>query len=564
MNTKIRITQYALIIWVLLIFARLVYWQVIKASELSSQADRQYRASDTIPAPRGEILASDSFPLASNEQTYNLIVDRRQIQNDPVSAEKLFRNLPSTASAKKILNNDQVKGDWLTIARNLSQKQYEQIKNLKLPGIGFDMELKRLYPEGSPSAYLTGFVGYDELGDSQGYFGLEGQYDRTLKGKSGKRYLQKDASGNPILIESQEIIPSQPGSSLHTSIDRTVQYLAAQKLAEGLQKYQAVSGTVSIMESRTGKILAMVSLPGYDPDNFTQYDTSQFKNPIVSESYEPGSTFKTIVMASALDAGVVTPETICTTCTGPVTIGDATVGSWNSQYYPGSNMREVILHSDNVGMVFVSRKLGKTRMLDYFRKFGLGKPTGVDLQEESSPDLRPDADWYDIDWATAAFGQGIALTRIQMLTAVNALANNGMLINPRIVTAVSRGKELSEIPPQEPVRVIGNKAASQITLMMVNGVNNGEVRYYKPSGFSIAGKTGTAQVPISGHYDKDKVIASFVGFAPAENPKFTMLVTLREPKSSPWGSTTAAPLWFDIARELFRYYKILPAVSTGL
>jgi cell division protein FtsI/penicillin-binding protein 2 len=562
MNTKIRIVQSAFILWAFLIFGRLAYWQVIKASELQSQAQKQYQASDIIPAPRGEIFASDNFPLASNEQTYNLIVDKVQLEKDPVSVQTLFDNLPSTSSAKNIFND--ATGNWLIIARNLSQDQYEHINNLKLSGIGFDTELKRIYPEGSPSAYLTGFVGNNETGESQGYFGLEGQYDRMLRGKPGKRFMQKDARGNPILIESQEIIPSQPGSSLHTSIDRTVQFLAVQKLKEGLEKYQAVSGTVSIMESKTGKILAMVSLPGYDPNNFSQYLTSQYKNPIISESYEPGSTFKTVVMASALDAEVVSPDTVCTACSGPVTISDATVGSWNGQYYPESTMKDVILHSDNVGMVFVSRKLGKTRMLEYFRKFGLGKLTGIDLQEEASPELRPDKEWYDIDWATAAFGQGIALTRIQMLTAVNVLANNGMLIKPRVVTAISRGTEKSEISAPDPIRVIETKAAAQIVMMMVNGVNSGEVRYYKPQGFSIAGKTGTAQVPISGHYDKDKVIASFVGFAPAENPKFTMLVTLREPKSSPWGSTTAAPLWFEIAKELFRYYKILPTVSTGL
>ncbi len=308
------------------------------------------------------------------------------------------------------------------------------------------------------------------------------------------------------------------------------------------------------METQTGRVLSLVSWPNYDPANFSQYPGSLYTNPIVTEGYEPGSTFKSIIMASALDAGVLTKDTVCDACAGPVTIYDATVGSWNNKYYKDTNMTDVILHSDNVGMVFVSRKLGKTKMLDYIRRFGFGRLTGIDLQEESTPVLKPDSDWFDIDWATAAFGQGIAVTRIQMLAGVNAIANHGLWVQPRLVWQ-------DGLTPQKSTPVISSKAADGITQMMINGVQKGEVRYYKPAGYLIAGKTGTAQIPIQGHYDKDKFIASFVGFAPADNPRFTMLVTLTNPRSSPWGSTTAAPLWFDIAREIFRYYQIPPTAK---
>jgi cell division protein FtsI/penicillin-binding protein 2 len=225
-------------------------------------------------------------------------------------------------------------------------------------------------------------------------------------------------------------------------------------------------------------------------------------------------------------------------------------------------MTEVILHSDNVGIIFVSRKLGKSEMLAYIRKFGFGQLTGIDLQEESSPILRPDDQWQDVDWATAAFGQGIAVTRIQMLTAVNAIANGGKLIPPRVVTGIESEGKIKKLSPPSSISVISPEAASAMTRMMINGVEKGEVRYYQVPGYIVAGKTGTAQVPISGHYDKEKVIASFIGFAPADNPKFSMLVTLREPQTSPWGSTTAAPLWFGIAESLFRYFH-LPPKSRG-
>jgi cell division protein FtsI/penicillin-binding protein 2 len=221
-------------------------------------------------------------------------------------------------------------------------------------------------------------------------------------------------------------------------------------------------------------------------------------------------------------------------------------------------MTDVILHSDNVGMIFVGRKLGKSRILSYVRKFGFGKLSGIDLQEEDTPEIREDDRWQDVDWATLAFGQGIAVTRLQMLAAVNAIASGGNLYSPRLVTGIETAGVVKKVPAPPPVRVISQKAAATMTAMMINGVNNGEVRYYKVPGYMVAGKTGTAQVPIAGHYDEEKLIASFVGFAPAENPRFTMLVTLREPQTSPWGSTTAAPLWFGIAEGIFRYLHLPP------
>ena len=209
-------------------------------------------------------------------------------------------------------------------------------------------------------------------------------------------------------------------------------------------------------------------------------------------------------------------------------------------------------------MIFVSRRLGKNRLLDSLRKFGLGRLTGIDLQEESTPILRPNPEWQDIDWATVSFGQGIAITRLQMLAAVNSLALGGRLLPPRVAQALESKGKTQILDPPPAIQVISQAAAAQVTQMMTNGVQKGEVRYYQVPGFKVAGKTGTAQVPISGHYDQDKVIASFVGFAPVDNPQFTMLVTLGEPQTSPWGSTTAAPLWFNIARDLFRYLRIPP------
>jgi cell division protein FtsI/penicillin-binding protein 2 len=303
----------------------------------------------------------------------------------------------------------------------------------------------------------------------------------------------------------------------------------------------------------------MASYPSYDPLRYDAFDKTLYKNPIVAGSYEPGSTFKVLVMAAALNEHAVTATTTMNE-DGPVTVGEYTIRTWNDQYLGVQTMTDVIQHSSNVGMVFVGRELGKDRLLQYIRQFGFGTTTGVDLEDEFSPELRPDNQWTDIDLATTTFGQGIAVTPLQMVRAVAALANGGVLMEPHVIKSITdaRGK-IIEIQPKPIKNIIGKEAADVIKEMMINAVDNGEAKWAKPKGYRIAGKTGTAQIPVAGHYDNTKTIASFVGFAPADDPIFTMLVTLREPTSSQWGSETAAPLFFNIAQDIFRYKGIPPA-----
>jgi cell division protein FtsI/penicillin-binding protein 2 len=560
MPTRIKLLQVFFLLWFFLLVGRLFYWQVVKAQEMSDLALAQYGSSNELAAPRGRIDHLDGYPMAMDTEGHLLYLNPQVFKVSHQVKEDLISLLPSSDSARKALDfNSDTNLSWLAVSHGVMPETKKQLELMNLKGIGFESEPVRSYLTASSSAYITGFVGKDSDGHPQGYFGLEGFYDRVLRGKPGLLIEEVDALGRPIVISGTKKIPPLSGQNLETSIDRTVQYVAFKKLEEGLAKYQAASGTVSIMETKTGKILAMVSLPSYDPGKYQLFDESVYSNPIVSDGYEPGSTFKTVIMAAGLDSKAVSPNTGCDACSGPQVISEAVVRNYNDKYYPGTSMTDVILHSDNIGMIFVSRKLGKSRMLSYLREFGFGKLTGIDLQEEDTPEIKPDDQWYDVDWATAAFGQGIAVTRIQMLTAVNAIANRGILVSPYIVTSIKSGStEEKKISPPEPRRVISEAAAEMTKNMMTNGVEKGEVRYYRVPGYTVAGKTGTAQVPIAGHYDPDKVIASFVGFAPAEDPKFTMLVTLREPKTSPWGSTTAAPLWFNIARDLFRYYRIPP------
>lgn len=557
--------------------ARLFYWQIIKGEELSVIAEKQHFESLEIPALRGEIRSSDGSLLAGNLSAYLVYAEIPKLQKSPVAlaeelAPVLIKTEKSTESAEvdpKILISERKKRTqanlerenavWVPLAHKVEDKIKREIENLNLSGLGFEREDMRFYPEASMAAELLGFVGSDEQGNAQGYFGLEGKYNLELRGRPGFLRQEKDAQGRPILLGKTRLQPTENGRNLVLGLDRTVQFSVERRLKEGIEKYGAKSGSVVVMEPQSGQILAMASFPRYNPTSFFLYDKALYPNPIVTSSYEPGSTFKVLVMAAALNEGAVLPETRCDKCAGPRTIGDYTIKTWNSKYYPNSTMTEVLEHSDNVGMVFTSEKLGQEKFYKYLSDFGIGENTGIDLQEESSPELRPKKDWYPIDWATVAFGQGIAVTPIQMLRAVGAIANDGKIMEPHVVKEVidPEGKVM-KIKPKTVRQVVSAKTAKILTEMLINAVEKGEAKWAKPEGFRIAGKTGTAQIPLAGHYDQDKTIASFVGFAPADNPKFVMLVTLQEPTSSPWGSETAAPLWFNISRDLFTYFGITP------
>jgi len=556
--------NFLLILFILvgfLISARLFYWQIFSFSDLAALAENQHWISFEIPAKRGEILASDGAPLASNEEAFLVFASLPEIKDKVDSiADKLAPLLepdnPATMAGlikERLARSDLV---WVPLKHEVSRETKSEIESLELDGIGFEEEQKRSYPEASASAHLLGFVGSDINGQPKGYFGLEGYYDLELKGRPGLLRREKDASGKPILIGEVEREEERDGRTLLTTIDRTIQYLISEKLQEGLQRYGASSGSVVVMEPKTGAILGMAAWPNYNPENYVAFDKGLYPNPAVSFSYEPGSTFKVLVMSAALNEGAVKPETRCDQCSGPRIISGYTLKTWNEKYFPNSTMTEVIQHSDNVGMVFVGEKLGKEKMVEYLQKFGLGQPTGVDLEDETSPKLRPLEEWRQIDLATVCFGQGIALTPLQMTRAVASIANGGYLVTPFVVQKVISEEGVSEIRPKIGEQILKSATTMMMTEMMVNAVDNGEAKWAKPKGYRIAGKTGTAQIPVAGHYDQEKTIASFVGFAPADEPQFVMLVTLREPSSSPWGAETAAPLWFDIAKEIFTYKKI--------
>lgn len=540
-----------------LVILRLFYWQVIKGQELLELGLSQYGALVNVPAERGEIKTSDGFPLATNKISYLMFANPKQVKDKNKTINLLSKNLKiDVASVSAQLGRNAF---WVPLQRGLSNVEKERVDKLNLPGIGFEKSFTRFYPEASMAAQLIGFVGKDDLGKDKGYFGIEGHYDRLLRGKDGKMLQVHDAFGKPILSKITSTSEIN-GSSVVLSIQRPIQYIVEKRLRDGVEKFQASGGMVAVMNPKTGEILAMSAVPSFDPKNYTEYDPTAYKNPFISNLYEPGSTFKPLIMSAALEEELVKPQTKCPICHEPVSIGGYTIRTWNNKYYKDANMVEVIQRSDNTGMVFVGQKLGLDRLLSYLQKFGIGEPTEVDLQGEVSPDLKPKNSWYPVDLATASFGQGISVTAMELLSSISAIANEGKRMQPHVVTQINTqdGKTI-KIEPKVLSTPISAKTAKVMSEIMVNAVEKGEASWTKLKGYRIAGKTGTASIPIQGHYDPNKTITSFVGFGPATDPKFVMLVVFDKPVTSIYGSETAAPVFFSIARDILTFYGIPPS-----
>lgn len=555
---------------------RLFYWQVLAGDNLSAIAQVQRQSTIEIPARRGAILASDDFPLVTNQPAYLLYAYMRDVEQPPAELARMLAPylavIPDRVAASRAaelrtqlvqaeeaslaakLSNEDL--SWIPLSRRIDQATKDAVESLSIHGLGFEQYDVRLYPEASLSAQLLGFVGSDGSGNPTGYFGLEGYYDSELTGRPGLILQEKDALGKPIAIGAYSQVESRDGRTLKTYINRAVQLMLESRLEDGIKQYEAVSGEVIVMDPKTGGILGMAALPSYDPAEHRAYPQETYKVPAVADTYEPGSTFKTLVMAAGVDAGVISPDTVCdSTCSGPVRIGGYDIRTWNDTYHPGTTMTEVLENSDNTGMIFVAQRLGKDRFVDYLHAFGIGQKTGIDLSTEAVVPLRDR--WGEVDLATGSFGQGLAVTSMQMVSAVGAIANEGKRMRPQVVSAVlSANGDVDVIEPTVLSEPISPETADALTDMMVASAEHGEAQWTFPKGNRIAGKTGTAQIPIQGHYDADRTIASFVGFAPADDPRFVMLVKLREPQSSPWASETAAPLWFTIAQDLFAQLDI--------
>lgn len=568
MESRIILLKLFFVLFFLTLIGRLFYWQYIQSDELTAQARDQHQSDTELHAARGNILTTDGTWLAASTEAWLVYANPKQLTLNPKiianSLAPLFvedkEDKEKLAQEIARLENLLSKKDlvWVPLKQKINYQIREEIEKLELAGLGFEKQEARSYPEASAAAHLLGFVGQDDHGQDTGYFGLEGYYDLPLSGKPGFIKRESDALGSPLVFGSSKEVTAVGGADLVTHIDKTIQLIVENNLKEGIEKYGALSGNAIVMDPETGGILAMAAFPSYDPKKYYNFTNELFKNPLISDSFEPGSIFKPIIMAAGLDAGVIRPDTQCDICNAPYPVAGYFIHTWNDQYHANSTMTDVIKHSDNVGMTFVGNRLGSERLYDYLSAFGFGRPTNVDLQGEASPAMRERGSWNVVDLATTTFGQGIAVTPLQMIKAISIIANDGVEMKPQVVDKIKGIDWENDIEPEKGKQVISPKAAEEITQMMINAVRDGEAKWAVPKGFRVAGKTGTAQIPLAGHYDAEKTIASFVGFAPPENPRFVMLITLREPQSSQWASETSAPLWFTIAKQLFPYLGIQP------
>jgi cell division protein FtsI/penicillin-binding protein 2 len=542
---------FFLTLFILIIF-KLFYFQILKHS---SENIIDNLSEKKILPQRGRIFDINNQPLVLNNNNYQLYLEPKKIKEKDDLIKELSKILAIDEASLSAKIDE--KKDWLAISI-VDKEKKDKIENLKIPGIGFEYLIKRDYPEASIAAHLLGFVGKNYQGDDVGYFGIEGYYDKDLAGLPGFLKSEKDLLGRPILVGKQEMIEPENGRDLILTIDKNVQAIVKEKLAIGINRYQAESGCVIVANPKTMAILSLVCLPDYDQKNYFLFSEEYFRNPVISDLYEPGSIFKPLVMAAAINEKKIKPDDFFEE-KGPVKIGDYLIKTWNDKYGGRTSMTQILQRSSNVGMVYVGEKLGKDKLYSYLEKYGVGQLTGIDLQGEITGYLRPKNSWYPIDFATATFGQGIAVTPIQMIRAFASIINGGYLLRPYVVAKIrdQDGKEKT-IEPQVERKIINEISSSIIKKMLIQVVEGGEVKWARPTGYTLGGKTGTAQVPIKGHYDPNKTIASFIGFSPASSSPFLALVILRQPKTSPWGSETAAPLFFEIAKELLIYYNIAP------
>jgi len=552
--SRIRIVFFFFTFCLVAIMVKLFAIQVLGVQLASSN---NYLQFEKLKASRGRILDRNGLPLATNQTKYQLFVEPQKVKDvdDVIDAIDDVTGIGEATISARI----DMKKVWVAITDGVTHEQKEELESTKVKGLGFQPQQVRLYPEASLSAHLLGFVGKKDDGSPVGYFGLEGYYNQDLVGLPGIIRADSDVAGRAMLIGSRQKIESNNGRDLVLTIDKVVQNIVKEKMKSAMDRYEAVSGCAIVAKPATMEILALVCLPDFDPDTYYDFSNEAFINEAISVPYEPGSTFKPLIVAAGIEEGVITPDTKMKE-DGPVKVDEYEISTWDNKYNGEITMTEVLQNSSNVGMVYIGEKLGDKKVFDYIHKFRMSKPTEIDLQGEAGGVIKPKESWYKIDYATATFGQGLAITPLQLIRGFASVINGGRLMKPYVVAQVSDGDRTKSIEPELVDTVVSEETSEKIRQMLVSTVEHGEYKYSIPDEFrnKIGGKTGTAQIALEGTYDAKKTIASFIGFAPSDNPEFVALVIFKEPKSSIYGSETAAPVFFEIAKELLVYYRITP------
>lgn len=534
---------------------RVYTYQVVEYERFRDLASDEHAYRKEIVPRRGDILDRNGNPLAVSVMYQSLFAYPPNVKDPSGTAEKLALALgePKEAILAKLQSSKSV----VLLKRKMTAEVSTRIASLGLPGTIVMQEPFRGYPEGSMAPQLLGFVGKD----FQGLTGLELTLDRELRGEPGLLDAERDTDGAEIAIGRRALVPPKDGADAMLTIDRYIQRMAERELAAAVKENKAFGGLIIIMDPKTGGILAAASDPTYDLTADEVFDPARqalYKSTIATDVYEPGSVMKLITMAAALEEKLVNPSTTFQD-NGVAVIDGFRIRNWDLGAHGRESMTEVLINSCNIGAQWVANLLGPDKFYRYVDSFGFGKLTGVNLPGEASGMVRAPGDplWSKVVLATNAFGQGIAVTPLQMITAVAAIANDGILPKPMMVKAFRDGDSVREVPPVQVRRVISSQTAKTLTDMMVHVVEDNSLRLSVVPGYKIAGKTGTADLPTESGYNTSVTYGSQVGFAPVEDPRFAILIRLDGPQKL-FGGQTAAPVFKRVAEQLFTYMKVAP------
>jgi len=537
---------------VLLLIGQLVRWQVVEHERFLEVAAAEHRQARILIPRRGVIVDRNGRPLAMNVVTYDVSAAPNLISDPYLVADRLWPLLGRPRDELINLFSQDVL--YVPLGQDVPMTVGETIMGWGFGGITVEPSPHRFYPEGSLAAHVLGLVN----AAGRGYYGVEGFYNDLVEGEEGVLHGERDPWGEIIPIGESQWQPPREGRGLVLTIDRDIQFMVEQELAAAVERYQAQGGTIIVMNPNTGAILALASYPTYNPNTFYEVeDEHLFTDPASGDHYEPGSVFKVITLAAGLDAGIITPDTPFFD-SGAIEVGGQVIRNWDKRSHGNVTMSDVLILSLNTGAAHVSTSLGAERFYAYVRRFGFGLKTEVELAGEVPGSVRVpgDPEWHESDLGTNAFGQGLAVTPLQMITAVSAIANHGLLPRPYVVAQIVDQEQVITTRPYLR-QAVSPETAQEMTEMMVAVVERGAKLAAVP-GYRIAGKTGTSQMPIPGGYDEKSTIASFVGFGPADDPQFIVLVKIVKPTTSPWGAEVAAPVFKRIAEQLFLMMGIPP------
>jgi cell division protein FtsI (penicillin-binding protein 3)/stage V sporulation protein D (sporulation-specific penicillin-binding protein) len=558
---RINLTLLFFFLFAAAIISRLFYLQITNQELYKALAQGQQQFSIQVQDKRGEVFLKNKenlISLATNKTWHLCYTSPKEIKDKSDAADKLgeILDLPQNEILERIQAEERL---FVPLKSKLTEGEVEKIKGLNMEGVYLGEEILRYYPQEFLLSKVIGFVG----GEGEGQYGIEGFYDEVLATESGLLEGKRGLGGDLIFLSSEFLSPVQQGANIVLNIDYNIQFVAEKLLVQAKERFDIEGGQIIVADPNSGKILALANFPNFDPNHYSEeIEMDIFQNGATQKIFEPGSVFKPITMAVALDEGKATPQTTYID-RGVVEIGGWKIYNYDERIHGEQTMTQVLEKSINTGAVFVQQKIGSKIFLDYIKKFGFFEKTGIDLEGEIFYENKEFQKGYDINFANASFGQGIAITPIQLVRAFSAIANGGRLIKPYVVgKVIEDGKETEIEPKISDNLVISRKTSSKLTAMLISVVENGFAKSAKIPGYFIAGKTGTAQIPFSAlDIDKegysDKTIQTFVGFAPAFNPEFLILVKLDNPKTKT-AEYSAVPIFRDLAEYIINLWHIPP------